>query len=841
MTWKVAGARHLLRHPVQLGLALLGLALGVATISSIALATASAQRGFELSLDAIGGAATHQLVAGPQGMPEVLYAELVSIDRGGIQLAPVVEGYVTVGEQSLLLLGIDPLADPEFRPFAAPERAGGLAMLRRWMTEPGTVMLSRSAAAVLGLSVDKPLTLKVSGREYAGKLLALIEDGRAGLDSVVITDLARAQEWLDIPGRLSRIDVRVPGDESGQQALAQLRARLPAGISLIETERRNRDMTELTSAFITNLRAMGLLALLVGSFLIYNSTSFALIQRRPTLAILRALGVTRMELLGAVVAEAVVLGVVGSALGAAAGLWLARQMLAAVTRTINDLYFVSAVTKISLEPATLLIAVGTGMAAALFAALVPALEAARTPPQLAMRRSTLERRAARGAVALLGVSTAMLIAAGLAIAASSKSLVVGFVALFLLMVAAALLTPALLRILAAAGARIARGRNLTAQLALGEVAASISRTGVAVAALGVAIAAAIGVAVMVASFRHSVADWLGRTLRADIFVMAPGPGFSRPERAIDPGVARALVASGLVAEHSATRRVSVESPLGPVLLDALQPASRSLGGFTLIGGAADQVWTAFGRGDVLASESFAYRRGLKVGDSIELVTASGLREFRICGIYRDYGSDRGALLIDRAHYRDAWGDDAITSLGLYLTAGSNPATAIPALRTAIRGRQTLLMRSNSEIRDLSMRIFERTFAITRVLYWLALSVATIGLLSSLLAYELERARELAVLRALGITPAGIAGLIETQTVFLGLVAAAVAVPTGAIAAVVLIEVINRRAFGWRIDYFWTGPEIAATLAAALGAALLAGLYPAWRSSRASIAAHIREE
>ena len=819
---------------------MLGLALGVATISSIALATASARRGFELSLDAINGAATHQLVAGPRGVPETLFAEIVA-DRADAGLAPIVEGYVVAAGQSLRLLGIDPLADPGFRRFGAVERDGGLKLLRRWLTEPGTVMMSRRAADALGLDVGKSLKLQVAGRQYGAVLVGLIEDERAGLETLVITDIAQAQEWLGVIGRLSRIDVKLAGDEAGRRQLANWRARLPPGVSIVESQRRSSDVAALTSAFMTNLRAMSLLALLVGSFLIYNSMSFALIQRRATLGILRALGVTRGEVLGMVLVEAAILGVIGSALGVMAGLWLGRQMLAAVTRTINDLYYVTSVNEISIEPGTLLVAVATGIGAALFAALVPSFEAARTLPQLALRRSTLERRAARGATGLLGVSVSMIAAAGLAIGLSNRSLVAGFAALLLLMLSAALFTPALLRALATLAAQIVGGRSITARLALGDVAASISRTGVAVAALGVAVAAAIGVAVMVASFRQSVSDWLGRTLRADIYVMAPGPGFSRPERAIDADVVRALVASEFVVEHSATRRVSVESPLGPVMLDALQPASRSLSGITLLDGATDQVWPAFNRGDVLLSEPFAYRHSLRVSDLIELVTASGPRRFRVAGIYRDYGNDRGTVLMSRSHYRDAWGDDAITSLGLYLAAESDSSAVIAALRAKTQGQQALLMHSNREIRGLSMRIFERTFAITRILYWLALTVAGIGLLSALLAYELERARELAVLRALGVTPTGIAGLIEVQTLFLGLVAATIAVPTGLVAALVLIEVINRRAFGWRIDLFWSGQEIATTLAVALAAALLAGVYPAWRSSRAVIADHIREE
>lgn len=834
-----ASSRHLLRHPVQLALAVLGLALGVATITAVALVVASARRGFELSLDEVNGAATHQLVGGAVGIPEMHYVAL-SRSADGAALAPVVEGYATVAGRSVRILGIDPFADPSFRRFGALESGSDLELLRRWLTEPGAVMVSRRTANMLGVALDQRFMLEIAGRRNTAIVLALLREDRAGLDDLVLTDVSQAQEWLGLVGRLSRIDVKLAPGAAGARHLARWRAQLPAGVQFVVTERRSRETADLTHAFMTNLRAMSLLALLVGSFLIYNSMSFALLQRRHTLGVLRALGMTRGEVLSMVLAEAGVLGAVGSVLGAAAGLWLAGQLLSLVTRTINDLYFVSAVNEISLEPGTLLLALGVGMSAALLAALLPALEATHTAPQLALRRSVLEQRAARGARGLVVVSLAMLVGAGLAIAWSDRSLVAGFLSLLLLLLAAAFLTPAALRGLAILAGRLTRG-SVTTRLALRDIAASLSRTGVAVAALSVAIAAAIGVAVMVTSFRVSLSDWLGRTLRADIYVTAPGPGFSRPERAIEASVVRSLIAHPSVIEHSATRRVAVESPLGPVLLDAIEPASRSYGGFTLIDSQAHLVWPAFDRGDVLLTESFAFRHRLAAGDTISLLTPAGPRQFHITGTYRDYGNDRGAVLMKRAVYRAAWSDDAITSMGLYLAAGSDADAVIASLHDATRGRQDLFIRSNGELRALSMQIFERTFAITRILYWLATAVAAIGLLSALLAYELERARELAILRALGVTPAGVGRLIETQTLFLGVVAALVAVPMGLTVALVLIDVINRRAFGWRIEWHLAPGDVVATLLIAVAAALLAGLYPAWRSSRASIAAHIREE
>ncbi len=834
-----ASARHLLRHPAQLALAILGLALGVATITSVGLTTATARRAFELSLDAVNGSATHQITAGPLGIPESFYVELRR--QALIEVAPVVEGYAVTAGRTVLLLGIDPFADPDFRDFSALRDSGGLDLLRRWLTEPGTVMMSAHAAQGLGLQQHAPFQLDIAGRTYPAHLAGVIQESRAGLDNVLLTDIAQAQEWLGMGGRLSRIDVRVQAGAQGARRLAELRAGLPGGVTLTETARRSQDTQELTRAFMTNLRAMSLLALLVGAFLIFNSMGFALLLRRRTIGVLRALGVTQREVLSLVLIEAAVLGVIGALVGAAAGFWLARQLLESVTRTINDLYFVVSVNEIEAQPATLLIAVGLGIGVALLATLVPALEAARTAPQLALRRSALEQRSLLTARRLALVGLLLVAVAGLLVGLSDRSLAAGFLALLVLLLSAAFLTPAALRAVARLSARVAGRVSVSARLAFGDVAASLSRTGVAVGALSIAIAAAIGVALMVASFRESLADWLARTLRADIYVTAPGPGFSRPERLIEPDVVRTLLDSSAVREASVIRRVAVESSVGVVLLDALQPATASYAGIALIAGNPADAWPAFARGAVLLSESFAFRHRLAVGEALELVSTSGPRRFRIAGVYRDYSSDRGAVLIHRAVYRDAWADDGITSLGLYLVPGARADHVIEMLRGATSQRQALFMRSNSDLRALSMQIFERTFAITHVLYWLAAAVAAVGLLSALLAYELERTRELALLRALGVTPAGIALLVEAQTAFLGLAAAVAAIPTGLLAALVLIEVINRRAFGWHIDFHWGAGELLQTVALAVGAALLAGLYPAWRSSRVAIAASMREE
>jgi putative ABC transport system permease protein len=394
--------------------------------------------------------------------------------------------------------------------------------------------------------------------------------------------------------------------------------------------------------------------------------------------------------------------------------------------------------------------------------------------------------------------------------------------------------------LATAAARVVAGVSPAARLACADIAASLSRTGVAIAALGMALAAMIGVAIMVESFRESLREWLAQTVRADIYVSAPGVADSL-ERRLDPEVIAALLAVPGIAAHSEGRRVTVSSPAGPVDLNAVRLVPASYAGFRFTQGDPRRAWPQFRAGAILISEPLAWRLSLGVDETLTLETAAGARAFRIAGVYREYGNDRGELLMDLGQYQRWWQDEGIAALGLYLVPGSSTTQVANALRAAAHGRQGLLIRSNADIRALSMRIFERTFVITRVLYWLAAGVAAVGLLSALLAWELERSRELALLRSLGLTPAGSAVLIVAQTTFMGLAALLAAVPAGVLTALVLTEVINRRAFGWEIGLHLRAAQFTQALTLALAAALAAALYPAWRSAHLPIAAGLREE
>ncbi|MDH4047688.1 MAG: ABC transporter permease [Gammaproteobacteria bacterium] len=840
VTWR-ANFGYLLRHPWQLALALLGIAVGVAVIVAVDLANASARKAFLLSMDAVTGEATHQVVGGPGGIPEETYVQLRTV-HGIRSIAPVIGGYVTVADTQLQLMGVDLFAEQEMRSFTAEASksttAGGTnveALIRGFLTEPGTVTMSRRTAALLELEVGDRFEVIADGRLHNAVLLGVFGDAdAAGLDRLLTTDIATAQVWLDQLGFISRIDVRV--DDGDNAMVERLESVLPDGTRLLTAAGRTRTTADLSAAFMTNLTAMSLLALLVGLFLIYNSVSFSVLQRRGLIGIQRALGVTRGELYVLILGEAALIGLVAACIGVLAGLWLGEQLLMLVSQSINDFYYRVNVTDVVANPLSIAKGIAAGVGVALLAAAVPAIEASSYHPRLAMTRSTLEQRTRRllPVVALAGCAAIVVAAAVLMF--SGRNLVAGLSAVFLLILGFALCIPLLIRVISRTLAPAAKRIGGTlASMAISGIAASLSRTGVAIVALAVAVSATIGVSVMVDSFRGSVRQWLDQTLQADIYA-----GVERGS--MDPAVLADLVALPGVENYSTSRRSFLEDEDGRTQLVVIQMAPDSYAGTEILDADPAEVWPAWESDDVvLVSEPYAYRNGVALGDTIELRTAAGERDFRIAATYQSYDINASALLISRSTYDRHWNDDGIDSIGLYLADGVDAQKVLQRIESVSAGRQQIRFESNQRIRDLSLEIFDRTFIITDVLYWLAIVVALIGILGAMLAMQLERAREFAVLRALGMTPAQLGGMITLQSAVIGLFSGIAAIPLGVVMAYVLIEVINRRAFGWQIDMTFAGGIFFSALLFAVGAAVLAGLYPAYRAAQSQPALAMREE
>ena len=374
-------------------------------------------------------------------------------------------------------------------------------------------------------------------------------------------------------------------------------------------------------------------------------------------------------------------------------------------------------------------------------------------------------------------------------------------------------------------------------LAARSLAAGLSRTAVAVAALTVAVATTVGVGVMVDSFRTTVSQWLEDRLQADVYVSLPVPGTR-----FEPATVAALRSLSGVREASTGLTLELETAAGLLDLFVLEPAADSLRGFRLLAG--DEEWARAqfrGADAVLISEPLASRRALAPGDDLRLPAPGGPRRFKVVGIYADYGSDQGVVTMSRRTFQRHWDVPGASAVGLYLAPGVAVDAVARAVREVVPADRTPLVRANAALREASLEVFDRTFTITVVLRMLAALVAFVGVVSALTALQLERQREMAVLRALGLTRAQVWALVSGQTGLMGLVAGLLALPLGLGMALILILVVNRRSFGWTLEVHVDPLILAQALGLALVAALLAGLQPAWRMSRAAPADALRAD
>jgi len=829
-----ANRRHLLRQPLQVFLSVTGIALGVAVVLAVDLANHSALRAFELAEEAVSGEATHTIVPVSSGIDEEFYREL-RVVHGFRRSAPRVTGTVRTPEgRTLRVLGVDPLAAPGVA--VAGGKGGGAIDAGRLIAATRGIVVTTATARALGVAAGDSLKVLAAGQPRRLEVLELLRGGGPrleGLRQVLIMDIATAQELLDKTGIVDRIDL-APSDAG----VRRLRSLLPEALELRGSDTRTHAMAQMTRAFQTNLTALGLLALLIGAFLIYNTQTLFVLNRREALAVWRTLGITRGQMLKQILSEALVLAIAGCAAGVAAGLALSRLLLDLVTRTINDLYFAVEAGRLVLEPAAIAKACVLGLAAAVVAAALPALEASRVRPRLALARSEAERSARRLRLAGLAVGAALGLVAAAVLAVSQRSLTGGFAGLFFLIAGYALLVPGGLQLLARGAAPVLnRCFGWMGLWSARNVLASMSRTQVAVTAMTIALAATIGVSVMIQSFRLTVEHWLDNYLRADVYISRPDDGGG-----VAPGLLQSLRQRPGVAAVSTGRWRQLPTAGEPTTLFVLDVSARGFENFQLINRSSAEAWPTFSRRDaVIVSEPYAYHRRLDPGDTLELPTAKGQRAFTVLDVFYDYGSDRGRVVMHRNAYDRYWRDPVFESMAVYLAPDADSTSFINHIDGTVLRNTGLVARSNERIKRLSLTIFDRTFTVTEVLRLLTIVVAAIGILSALVAIQLDRTREFAVLRASGLTRGEMARIMTLEGGLMGAASAVLALPLGVLMAVVLVHVINKRSFGWSMQFSLPWEQLAITIVLGLLAGAAAALYPAWRMNRRVLTGALRYE
>ena len=846
--WRTAW-RRLRRRPFQYILFIIGVAIGVAMMVSIDLASGSASRAFQLSTDAVTGRATHRILGDASGIDQEIYTRL-RVEQGFSPAAPVVEGYVIIeelGNQPMRLIGIDLFAEPPFRNYFGGEQANDINGIIPFFTQPNTLIVSAPLVEEYGVALGDNISLSFSGRASEMQVVGLLEPSddvnRRALGSILFADIATAQNILDMQGKLSHIDLIAESDA----ALAPIAEILPANVRLEPASARSNTVQQMTAAFELNLTALSLLALVVGMFLIYNTVSFSVVQRRPLFGILRSLGVTREQLFTLILAEAAVLSLIGSAIGLVLGVVLGRGMVQLVTQTINDLYFVVTVQEVAISPWSLVRGLVIGVIAALIASAVPAWEAMQTTPNASLRRSTLEGKTKQLLPWLVLVWAILFATGALVLWLSGASLVLAFAGLFAILLGFALLTPPVtavfMRTLTPIGERLI---GVLGRMAPRDIVRSLSRTSVAIAALMIAVSVIVGVSIMIGSFRQTVTQWLGQTLQADVFISPPSLTASSIGGVLDseivglaeswPGVERAVIARQIPVQLADSNR-------SVTLVATNDDVSRGERPFMWLDGSYEESWSRMMGGEgIMVSEPFMRKENLMIPpEPVTLMTPTGPQTYPVLGVYFDYSSEQGVVLMAQDSYISLWQDERISTMALFVEPGVNVDDVVDELRGEFNGRYDVIVSSNEGLRREALVIFDRTFAITSALQLLSVVVAFIGVLSALMSLQLERARELGVLRATGMTIQQLWRLTLLETGLMGSTAGLLAMPAGYILAWILIYVINVRSFGWTLQMHLEPVDFVQAFLVALVAALLAGIYPALRLGKMVVATAIRQE
>ncbi len=838
LAWK-ASWRHLLLHPWQLALLILGIALGVAIVVAVDLATNSAKLAFNDAAKTFSSTTTHQIIDPENKLDENVYLKLKQ-QHPQLTIAPIVQGYLSSPAypgRRFHIIGIDPFSETPFRAEgAALERE----TLTRFLTEPLTALATKKLHTEI---TTLPLTTGNTTQQL--KIIGLMNEqpnASALLESVLMVDIATAQELLKMEGYLSQIDL-VLAEQNGA-ILQKIRQNIPKSYRLNSIQSKTNALTQMTKAFRINLMAMSLLAIVVGIFIISNAISFSILQRRKIFGSLRSTGAEPKQILQIILTEALVIGCIGTLLGFILGIFLAEGLLTLVTRTINDLYFQLGTSSLVIDSWSIFKGISLGVGATLIAALIPATEAVKNSSDTIIRRSSIENKFLK-LIPKLALSGIGVIIVGVAlILLPVNSLILSFAALFFILMGYALISPwAMLKLSSSLQPIMTYLFGITGSMACRSIQRNISRTGIATAALLIAIATTIGVSTMVGSFRIAVQNWIESALSADLYISVIDN--NKSSDAINPQFITQLQQRLPNLTISQSKREKIYTSTQPINLLALDIPRRGFEGFQFKQGDMDKAWAAFNNeNSVLISEPFAYHHQLEMGDFLILPTpqaATAETKLRVAGIFYNYASEQGIAIINLKLYQQLWNNTSLSGVGLYLDNKNTYDANMETIQNLLMHYPELQLRKSSEIRTLTLAVFDRTFAVTDVLRLLTLIVAIVGILAALMALQLERIKEIATLKAIGFTPRQTQYLLIIETGLNGLLAGLLSLPLGIIMAMILIHEVNQISFGWSMPLSLDPLQFIYALFIALAAAIIAGIYPAKLLSKTPTAEALRHE
>ncbi len=759
----------------------------------------------------------------------------------------------TLGSGEFLhILGVDILRDRSIRKYQLLQTntANEQVTTRDFLlllTDPESIIITEKFARKDGLEIGSKLSLIIGDTAHRFTIRGLLRDegpARTLNGNFALMDIAAAQLAFNRLGFLDRLDVKLKSGVTPEQAEAEITAKLPIGLTVTRPSATYNQVEKMIAAFHFNLNALGSIALLVGLFLIYNTISISVLSRREEVGTLRAIGTNQRTILTLFLGEAMLLALIGTIIGLGLGRLMAAAAVKATATTVDTFYIATAATEAAarhtLTGFDVLLAFAIALPLSLAAAALPALEASRVRPVEAMRGA--ERLAASFNPSRKYLLFALaLLAIGYLFSrfnAVNGLPIFGYLSAITLMFGGAFLVPHSLllacRFVSNFIGSIARRFQVEAKLAGANLRGAIPRVSISVAALSVSLAMMVSISIMIGSFRDTVSYWVDQSLVADIFARP----LTRNSITVDSEI-----------NDEAIQLMQADAAVDAVYTYASQPLTYqdsliSLGSsdfsifakhgnllFKAPNNGREAMLQAIGQDAVVVTESFSLLFKKGVGDSIELPTIAGSHTFKINAVYYDYSSNRGAVVMDYRTHDKYFNILRPTSLSVYLKSAANADEVRDRLATSVGNRFQLIITTNKNIKGEVVRIFNSTFAITYALELIAIVVAGLGVISTLITLILERRNELAMLTFLGANRAQIRRMIVIEALLIGIVSEVIGAFIGTLMSLVLIYVINVQSFGWTIQFNFPALFLLQSATLILLVTGLAGLYPATRAAR----------
>jgi putative ABC transport system permease protein len=815
----------------RLALSVLAIALGVALGYAVQLVNRAAIAEFAAAVQTLSGEAD-LVVRGPRaGFDESLYPRLAKLPQVAVA-SPVLEldAKLPGRREPLKVLGLDVFRASQVQPFLAGAELGrnsdsGLDFLR-----PDRIFLSAAAAEWLGVDRGDVVSVQAGLQVISLRIAGIGGEGRA--QRYAVLDIGAAQAHFARGGVLNRIDLRLRPGVDPERFAEDLRSGIPAG-ALIERPQADVERTgALSRAYRVNLNVLALVALFTGGLLVFSAQALAVVRQRAQLALLRVLGMTRGMLVAMLLAEAAVIGALGALAGIALGYAGAGAALRRFGAELGAGYFRGMTPTVSLDAGSLAVFFALGVLAAVLGSLAPALEAARAEPAQALKAGDEQRPLDRLQRSWPGLAV-LVAGAALTQAGPVQGLpFFGYGAIALLVIGVVMLMPRI-AVLCFRAAPLAG--PVAARVGLAQLRGAPGQTGVSLAAIVASVSLMVSMAIMVASFRLSLDEWLERVLPADVYLRAGADtaflsAADQREIASLPGVKRA--------EFQRNQRVFVSAERPPIALlaRAVEGEGRVL---PLVGashgrepGDPPSAWVS-----EVASDLYGWRPGTV----IEIPLGGRRVPFLVVGIWRDYARQQGAVLIERYEYLRHTGDANANDAALWLEPGATVAGISREIEALLPGGANLEVSGPGEIREASLKIFDRTFAVTYALEAVAVIIGLFGLSAGFGALVLARRREFGMLRHIGMTRRQIGVMLAAQGLLVSGVGLAVGLALGWLISLVLIHVVNRQSFHWGMDLYMPWLLLAQFSAVVLALATLTATASGRQAMSAEAVRSVKED